>query len=124
MSSDPQAVTAYRRGRFLLAIVWVGCLALGPYLIFESGSYFGQAKAYREEHANQLYYRAQRDRLSGVEAYAVETGQASSLAPPHLQELQSSEEVYFSLVFVWAWIVGGVWQLRQNHMKEYPAAYE
>src|ERR1700686_5004389 len=107
MSSEPQAVTAYRRGRFLLGIIWGACLTLGPYWVFELGSYYGQVKAYREEHFDELHYQEQKDRASGLEAYGVETGQAHTLLPLYLQELERSEESYFALVFFWAFIIGG-----------------
>jgi hypothetical protein len=119
----PLTVKAYRRGRLILGIAWAACLVLGPYWVFEFGSYHGQVKAYREEHFDELRYQEQKARASGVEAYAIETGQTSVLLPLRLQELESSEESYFAFVFFWAFIIGGVWKLKQQHRKECPEAY-
>jgi hypothetical protein len=48
--------TRERRYRRILGLGWFACLVLGPYLIFQFGNYHGRVDAYREEHAQKLYY--------------------------------------------------------------------
>jgi hypothetical protein len=123
MPADPLTVKSYRRGRLILGIAWAACLVLGPYWVFEFGSYHGQVKAYREEHFDELHYQEQKDRASGLEAYGVETSQAHTLLPLDLQELKRSEESYLALVFFWTFFAGSVWKLIHDHRKECPEIY-
>ena len=102
---------AERRYRGILNVTWVACLLIGPYLVFEFGNYHGQVHGYREEHTQELYHReqeAQADRDAGRgETYHI-------MLPPHLKELQSTEEVYGAFVFVWAFTTAGVWRARRH----------
>lgn len=119
---DPE-IRAYRRGRFVLGLTWLACLVLGPYWVFEFGNYHGQVKAYREEHSQELYAQEQKDRAPGAEAYAIDTGQPSLRRPLELSKLESSQEIYSFLAFVWIFVTAGLWRVRQQHKKECPQAY-
>ena len=119
---DPE-IRAYRRGRFILGFTWLACLVLGPYWIFEFGNYHGQVKAYREEHSQELYATERQDRVSGAEAYAIDTGQPNLLLPLELYRLERSEEIYSMLAFVWIFVTAGLWRVRQQHKRECPEAY-
>ncbi len=100
-----------RRYRLILDLAWLACLLVGPYLVFEFGNYRGQVNAYREEHAQELYYREQ-EAKADVAAGRGETYYI--LLPERLKELQSSEEVYGWLAFVWVFVAGGVWSARRH----------
>ncbi len=123
MPGDLLTARGYRRVRLILGIGWLGCLALGPYLTFEFGNYHGQVQAYREEHHKELYYREQKDRATGAEGYALETGQPSVLLPIQLQELEGLEQRYGALSLVWVFVAVGVWRLKQLHKQECPEVY-
>ena len=95
--------TRERRYRISLNLGWLACLVVGPYPIFQCGNYHGRVNAYREEHAQKLYY------LEREAEVAREAGQGEIyyiLLPMELKELQSSEERYGALTFVWAFVEG------------------
>ncbi len=100
-----------RRYQRILNLAWVTCLLIGPCLVFEFGNYHGQVNAYREEHAQELYYReqeAQADRNAGRgETHYI-------MLPTHLKELEGSEEVYGTLAFVWVFVAIGIWRARKH----------
>jgi hypothetical protein len=98
----------HRRGKLLSGILWLACLATGPWLVFEAGYYHGQVKEYREEHAQELYYReqeAKREEAAGMGYYL--------LLPGELRELQSSEEIYGLCSLLWPFVAAGAWRFRK-----------
>src|SRR5713101_5011526 len=98
-----------RRYRRILNLAWVTFLLIGPCLVFEFGNYHGQVNAYREEHAQELYYReqeAQADQDAGRGYYL--------LKPPQLSKLESSQEIYGILAFMWIFVAVGIWSAREK----------
>ena len=102
------------RRRRILNLAWLACIVVGPWLFFECGNYYGQVKAYREEHERELYLREQKDRATGLAEYAYETGQSPLLLPLHLKKLEHSEDLYGALTFVWVFATVGVWRTRRH----------
>jgi hypothetical protein len=98
-----------RRYRRILNVAWAACLLIGPYLVFELGNYHGQVNAYREEHAQELYHREQEAQAHQDAGYGYYL-----LKPPQLSELESSQEIYGILAFVWIFVAVGIWKAREK----------
>lgn len=69
---------------------------------------------YQEEHFQELYATKEKDPAAGLEAYALETGQARLLLPQRLQELRGSEELHGICALIWPFVIGGVWSMRRH----------
>ena len=105
-----------RRYRRIVNLAWVACIIVGPCLFFECGNYYGQVKAYREEHSQELYRIEQESNAyknAGRETYE-SVGIYNSLFPTELRELQSSEEIYGTLAFMWVFVTVGVGSARRH----------